>query len=449
MQASFIDILVFAWRALSGHRLRTGLSLLGMTIGVAAVIVLTALGEGARLYVTGQFTNLGSNLVIVVPGRNETTGAVPGVGGVANDLTLDDARAVKRRVRQIRRIAPITVATETVSARRRSAGRRHRQVAVIGTTRDYFTIRQLPVARGEPLPEGDLGRAAPVVVLGAETARELFGQGEAIGAVVRVGSWRMRVVGVLESKGVQLGVDLDDLVIVPVATAMRMFNIRSLFRLIGQVDSPAELDAARDGILEVLAERHGEEDVTCLTQDAVVSTLSSILNALTAAIGAIGAVSLSVAGIGIMNVMLVSVSERTAEVGLLKALGAYRRQILAVFLTEAALLSTAGGALGLAVGWAAVQVIVAVYPAMPARPPVWAVVAAAAVSIGMGLVFGVLPARLATDLDPVAALGRGLRWLRATAAAGRACSRLRAVPSSDIPCARSSPCSASPPASPQ
>jgi len=401
MLASFLDILAFAWRALSGHRLRTALSLLGMTIGVAAVVVLTSLGEGARLYVTGQFTNLGSNLVIVVPGKNETTGVVPGVGGVANDLTLDDARAVERRVRQIRRVAPITVATETVSA-----GRRHRQVAVIGTTRTYFAIRQLPIARGEPLPEGDMGRAAPVVVLGADTARELFGADEPIGAVVRVGSWRMRVVGVMDSKGLQLGVDLDDLAIVPVATAMRMFNIRSLFRILGQVDGPDELDAAREGIVEVLAERHGEEDVTCITQDAVVSTLSAILNALTAAIAAIGAVSLTVAGIGIMNVMLVSVSERTAEIGLLKALGAYRRQILAAFLTEAALLSTAGGALGLVTGWTAVQVIIAVYPAMPARPPLWAVVAAASVSIGVGLVFGVLPARRATGLDPVAALGR-------------------------------------------
>jgi putative ABC transport system permease protein len=235
-------------------------------------------------------------------------------------------------------------------------------------------------------------------------ARELFGVDDAVGQVVRVGDWRMRVIGVLEPRGQQLGMDMDDVVIVPVATAMKMLNRSGLFRLVIQVRTHADLERAKAAVVRRLSERHGEEDVTVITQDAVVSAFSSILGALTMALGGIAAISLAVAGVGIMNVMLVSVSERTREVGLLKAIGAGRGQILAAFLTEAILISSAGGLLGLALGWAAVAVLVAVYPALPASPPVWAVVAAFSLSVVVGAVFGVLPARRATRLDPVAAL---------------------------------------------
>jgi putative ABC transport system permease protein len=197
---------------------------------------------------------------------------------------------------------------------------------------------------------------------------------------------------------------MDDVVIVPVATAMKMFDRTSIFRLVLQVRAHADLDRAKERIVRILEERHGEEDVTAITQDAVLGALTSILGALTLALAGIASVSLAVAGVGIMNVMLVSVSERTREVGLLKALGAGRRQILAAFLAEAVLISSAGGLVGLGVGWAAVRVIVALYPALPATPPTWAVVAALSLSVAVGAVFGVLPARRATRLDPVAAL---------------------------------------------
>jgi putative ABC transport system permease protein len=214
----------------------------------------------------------------------------------------------------------------------------------------------------------------------------------------------MRVIGVLEARGQQLGIDMDDVVVVPVATAMKMLNRSGLFRLVLQVRTHADLERAKTAVLRLLTERHGEEDVTVLTQDAVVSAFSSILAALTMSLGGIAAISLAVAGVGIMNVMLVSVSERTREVGLLKALGAERRQILAAFLTEAILISSAGGLLGLGLGWAAVLLIVAIYPALPASPPIWAVAAAFLLSVAVGAVFGVLPARRATRLDPVSAL---------------------------------------------
>jgi len=398
---SFLDLLRFALGALGGHSLRTGLSLLGMAIGVAAVVVLTALGEGARRYVTEQFSQIGTDLVIVVPGKNETTGMVPGVTGVPNDLTLDDALAIERRIPQVDRVAPVAVGTETVSHLER-----RRQVAVIGTTRSYFEIRELGVARGEMLPAGEIDRGSAVALLGPLTAEELFGEADPVGKVVRIGSWRMRVIGVLETKGVQLGVDLDDLVVVPVQTAMKMFDRSSLFRILVDMRRLADLELAKERITALMTERHGEEDVTCLTQDAVLSTFSQILGALTLAIVAIAAISLSVAGIGIMNVTLVSVSERTAEIGLMKALGARGRQILGVFLAESALLASAGGVVGLLLGAVVVRVLVAAYPELPAQPPIWAVVAAFLTSLVVGLVFGVLPAKKATELDPALALSK-------------------------------------------
>jgi putative ABC transport system permease protein len=396
---SLRDLLGFAARALRGHRLRTGMSLLGVAIGVAAVVTLTALGEGARLYVVGQFASIGTNLVILVPGKTETTGGMPGMGGVPNDLTLEDARAVLRAVPEIDKAAPMVVGTETVAFEER-----RRQMALFGSTHEALEVRRLAVASGRFLPPLEWDRGSPLAVLGAKAAGELFPGRDPVGQIVRVGDWRMRVIGVLAPRGQQLGVDMDDVVVVPVATAMKMLNRRSLFRLVLQVRTHADLDRAKERVVRVITGRHGEEDVTAITQDAVLGALTSILRALTLALAGIASVSLAVAGVGIMNVMLVSVSERTREIGLLKALGAGRRQILAAFLAEAVLISSAGGLLGLGLGWLAVRAFVALYPALPATPPPWAVAAAFSLSVAVGAVFGVLPARRATRLDPVAAL---------------------------------------------
>ncbi|HXK11536.1 MAG TPA: ABC transporter permease [Vicinamibacteria bacterium] len=396
---SLRDVLGFAALALRGHRVRTGMSLLGVAIGVAAVVTLTALGEGARLYVVGQFASIGTNLVIVVPGKTETTGGMPGMGGVPNDLTLEDARAVLRGVAEVEKAVPFVIGTETLAFQER-----RRQVAVFGSTSDALEVRRLTVAGGRFLPPLEWERTSPVTVLGRTAAGELFPGRDPVGEIVRVGDWRMRVIGVLAPRGQQLGIDMDDVAIVTVATAMKMLNRRSLFRLLLQVRTHADLDRTKDRVVRLIKERHGEEDVTAITQDAVLGAFTSILGALTLALAGIASVSLAVAGVGIMNVMLVSVSERTREIGLLKALGAERRQILLAFLAEAVLISSAGGLLGLAVGWLAVRGLVLLYPALPASPPPWAVVAAFSLSVAVGAVFGVLPARRATRLDPVAAL---------------------------------------------
>ena len=395
------DLLGFAFGALAGHRLRSVLTLLGVAIGVAAVLLLTALGEGARRYVVRQFASLGTNLLVVVPGRTDTTGGIPGIGGTPKDLTLEDVQALAREIPESREIAALAMGTEEVAYRER-----RRQVAIVGTTASFATLRELELARGEFLPEDEAFRGSPRLVLGHTVAAELFPGEDPLGKAVRVGGWRMRVVGVLAPQGVNLGIDLDEVVIAPVATVMAMLNRSSLFRIFIQVGAHAELDAVREKVLAVLAERHREEDVTVLTQDAVISTFSTVFNALTLAVAAIAAISLAVAGIGVMNVMLVSVSERTREIGLLMALGVSSRQILAAFLAEAAILSSLGGAAGLLVGEAGVRLLVHLYPNFPAAPPAWAIAAAAIVSVGVGVTFGLLPARRATRLDPVVALGR-------------------------------------------
>ncbi len=398
---SWFDRFRFSLQALTRHRLRSALSLLGMAIGVAAVIVLTSLGEGARRYVTGQFSNIGSNLLVVMPGRTETTGAVPGVVGVPNDLTLDDAEATRRSIPGIVSAVPLTMNTETVAN-----GERRRQVAVLGSTEAFLEVYSLELGLGEFMSTEDASRGGAVVVLGSATARELFPTEDPVGKIVRIGSWRIRVIGVLVEKGQQLGVNMDEIAVIPVATAMRLFNRTSLFRIMTKVSPATDPDTAKGQIIELLKERHGEEDFTIITQDALLSTFASIMDALTLALAGIAAVSLTVAGVGIMNVMLVSVAERTSEVGLLKALGASRQQILSVFLVEAGLISTAGGLLGLTIGWLTVSLVVHLYPTFPASPPLWAVLAALAVSTVVGVLFGVLPARAASRLDPVEAMAK-------------------------------------------
>ncbi|MFT5288779.1 MAG: putative ABC transport system permease protein [Planctomycetota bacterium] len=393
------DRWAFAWKALSSHRLRTGLCLMGIAIGVTAVVLLTSLGEGARRFVTGQFQALGTNLVFVVPGFAETEGAMPGVGGTPNDLTFQDARALQRQVRGLDLVVPVSMGSETVAYRERN-----KQVYVLGATADFLAARQLRLQSGINLPELEWERSKPVIVLGAELARELFREESAVGKSVRVGDRRMRVIGVVADHGQQVGLDTGLMGIVPVSTAMSMFGETGLFRILIQVGGSTHLERATGRMRDVLLERHGEEDFTCVTQESVASSLGSIMRILTLALAGIASVSLGVAGIGIMNVMLVSVSERRPEVGLLRALGASRKDVRGVFLAEAAMISMVGGLLGLGLALLTTGILQYMYPVFDTTPPWWAVVAALLVSNVVGLIFGVLPAKKAAAQDPVVAL---------------------------------------------
>jgi len=378
------------------------MSLLGVAIGVAAVIVLTGLGEGARIYVTGEFMQLGTNLLLVMPGKIETSGMAPIFGGVPHELTVEDADAISRFVRSARAVAPFTMGQAAARY-----GQTTRDVTVAGTTAAFRGIRQFKIRLGTYLPASESRQAQRVCVIGAKVQRELFSGLNPLGEYLRLGEGRFRIIGVMEPRGTSLGMNLDEIVHVPVRSGMRMFNQSGLFRIFVEVRSHEEIEASKRQVLDLLYDRHGGvEDVTIVTQDSVLSTFGNILATLTAALGGIAAISLTVAGIGIMNVMLVSVSERTSEIGLLKSLGASRGQILACFLVEAAIISSAGGALGLTAGFLLNRSVTLFYPSFPVQPPGWAVAGAVAVSILVGVLFGALPARRAARLDPVTALAR-------------------------------------------
>jgi putative ABC transport system permease protein len=395
-----LDVTQYAWDALAGYRTRTLLMLLAMAIGVASVVLLTSLGEGARLYVTQQFSSLGSNLLIVLPGRNETTGAAaPPALGATRDLTLDDARAVMK-LHYVKRLAPLVVGSAPVSWQNLE-----REVTILGSTAELYPVRHLKLGSGRFLPDMDMAHAAPVCVLGANVSRELFGTHNPLGQWVRVNQYRCRVLGILASQGMSMGTDLDDVLIMPVASAMALFNTESLFRLIIEASDPDVLQPAQAAIKSILRERHeGEDDVTVISQDALLATFNRILGTLTFTLGGIAAVSLIVAGIMIMNVMLVAVSQRTAEIGLLKALGAAPRQILLLFLVEAGFLSMLGAAIGLCVGFMGNFVLQQYFPDFPFIAPDWALWAAIFMALLCGLLFGLMPAKRAANLNPVVAL---------------------------------------------
>jgi putative ABC transport system permease protein len=398
---SLRDVAAFAATALQGHRLRSGLSLLGVAIGVASVVMLTSLGEGARLYVTGEFATLGSNLIFVIPGKTETTGVAPLVSVAPHDLTLGDMEAIRRRVPEVRRLAPIVVGGAPLSY-----GDRRREVTVAGTTAEFRDVMKLRMGIGSYLPAGDAERGAAVCVLGSKLQKELFGSSNPLGETVRIADERFRVIGILAPRGLSIGMDLDEIVHIPVGRAFRLFDQTTLRRIVAEARSNESVPAAGRAIVSVLRERHGEDDVTIITQDSVISTFSRIFGLLTATLAGIAGISLTVAGIGIMNVMLVSVSERTREIGLLKAVGATSRQVVGVFLLEAAILSTLGGLVGLAVAFTAARLFSALYPSFPLAAPDWAIAAAVLVSACVGIAFGALPARRAAGLDPVVALSR-------------------------------------------
>jgi putative ABC transport system permease protein len=397
------DVLQFASGSLRGSRTRTLLMIVAMSIGVAAVVVLTALGEGARRYVIGQFSSLGSNLVIVLPGRSETAGVNPGMllGQTARDIVLDDAQALLRSP-AVRRIAPLTV-----GAAQASHGARNREAIVLGSTSDLLPIRHMELAQGQFLPPMDFSTSMSVCVLGAKVKRELFGTETAVGAWLRIGDRRFRVIGLLAEQGESMGMNTDDLVIVPVASAHNLFNTQGLFRVLIEAKNRDMIEPAKHDAEEIMMRRHGgERDVTVITQDAVLATFDRILRALTLAVGGIAAISLSVAGVLIMNVMLIAVAQRTQEIGLMKALGAPQGEIRRLFFAEAALLSVVGSLVGWLLGEIGSAIIGEIYPTLPVSAPWWAVLAALGTALLTGTLFSVWPARRAAQLDPVTALSK-------------------------------------------
>lgn len=397
------DTLRFAGYAAIGSPVRTLLLVLAMSIGVASVVVLTALGDGARRYVVDEFSSIGTNLVVVLPGRSETRGFNPAnlVTSTPRDLTVRDAEALLR-LSGVRRVSPLVVATTEVKA----AGKL-RESILIGTNADYVQLRNLKLSLGRFLSNTEHGGSSPEVVLGAVVRTELFGAENPIGKSVRIGDRKYRVVGVLAEGGRGMGITSNDVVIVPIASAQAMLNTNTLFRILVEAHSREQINPVKARVLKAIIARHeGEEDITVIAQDAVLQTFDKILNVLTLGIAGIAAISLAVAGILVMNVMLVSVTQRTAEIGLLKALGATTAAVQQLFLFEALLLSVAGAVVGLGLGYLGAAFLRYLYPTFPAYPPLWAVLAGLAIALFAGLIFGVMPARRAARLDAIQALSK-------------------------------------------
>ncbi|MBL1264758.1 ABC transporter permease [Methylomicrobium sp. RS1] len=396
------DLFLQSLLAIRSQPLRTALIILAMSIGVASVSVLVALGDSARRYIVHEFESLGTHLVIVLPGRNETTGGPPPLfGETPRDLTLGDARALSASP-HIAAIAPLMIGAAPVSSQGLE-----RETNIFGSTHALLGVRHLSMAQGGFLPEIPADQARSVCVIGQTIRKELFANRQAIGQWLRINDRRFRVIGVLASEGESIGVDFDEMVIVPVASSQALFDTEALFRILAETKSEQAMHRAVDDIRKIIKARHeGEDDVTIITQDSVVGTFDKILAALTLTVASIAAISLAVAGVLVMNVMLVSVTQRTAEIGLLKALGATRRQLHMLFLAEAALLSLAGAAVGALLGQLALAGLQLAYPKFPLALPPWAFLAALGVALLTGLTFGFLPARKAAKLNPIAALAK-------------------------------------------
>lgn len=393
------DSIELALRAISAHRLRSFLTLLGIAVGIAAVILLTSIGEGIHRFVLREFTQFGTNLVSIAPGKVKTSGPAPtGIPTSVRPLTLDDARALQR-------LPHITGMSAMVWGNSEVKGNgRLRRTTINGVTPDMLKVYSVKIGSGQFLPAEESESARALVVLGAKLKTELFGSENALGARLSVGNLQFRVIGVLEAKGQFLGIDLDDAAYIPTARALELYNRDGMMKVDLSYAEGIAASAVSASIIATLKARHGREDFTITTQEDMLRTLSNILDILTMAVGALGSISLLVGGVGIVTIMTIAVSERTGEIGLLVALGAPRRTILGLFLGEAVALSALGGFVGLLLGFALAQLIHLLVPALPVQTPISFVVFAELISIAIGLLAGVLPARRAARLDPVDAL---------------------------------------------
>lgn len=393
------DSIRYALQSITSHRLRSFLTLLGIAVGIAAVILLTSIGEGVHRFVLGEFTQFGTNVVAIAPGKTKTGGAPPsGIPSTARLLTLEDAEAL-RKLPNVTGVTPIVWGNSEVGGNGRL-----RRTTVYGVNADFLRVFSASVTIGSFLPREEGGGARNFVVLGAKLRKELFGNQNPLGARVRIGGLHFRVIGVMAPKGQFLGIDLDDTAFIPAERAQEVYNRDGLMEIDVTYREGVNSASVAKAITERLKMRHGSEDFTVTTQEDMLKTLSNILNILTAAVGALGGISLLVGGVGIVTIMTIAVAERTNEIGLLVALGAPRRTILGLFLGESIVLAAMGGALGLLLGMGLAQAIRLALPALPVHTPWNFALGALVMSAVIGLLAGVLPARRAAHLDAVDAL---------------------------------------------
>jgi putative ABC transport system permease protein len=378
--------------------MRSFLTALGIAVGIAAVVLLTSLGEGIHRFVLSEFTQFGTNLIGINPGKTTTAGIAGAIISNVRPLSLDDADALKR-IPHVLAVVPVVQGNASVEA-----GKRTRRTTIFGVGADVPSVWQMQVASGRFLPDDDPRAARTFAVLGSKLKEELFGSDNALGQRIRIGGERYRVIGIMESKGQMLGFDLDDSVYIPAARALAMFNRESLMEIDLLYTKGTDADDVVKRVTTLLVTRHGTEDFTVTTQEQMMEVLGSVLNILTVAVGALGSISLLVGGVGILTIMTIAVNERTAEIGLLRAIGANRGQILGLFIGEAVVLASIGGLAGLVIGVGGAWLLGLVVPALPTHTSWLYVFVAEILAVLIGLFAGVQPAFRAAGLNPVEAL---------------------------------------------
>lgn len=395
---SAIDTLRFALRSLTAHRLRTFLSATGIGIGIAAVILLTSIGEGIHQFVLSEFTQFGTNIINVTPGKISTHGASLGAIGSARLLTIEDALSLKTS-RYAQYINAGVLGNAEIRARGRS-----RRVTIYGEGSDFARAFKMKVSAGQFLPADDPRNPRAYAVLGSKVRTELFGNANPLGATLQVGMSRFRVIGIMESKGQVLGFDLDDTVFIPTTRALEIFNREGVMEINIAYQPGAPLQAVVEDIRRILVSRHGREDFTITPQQQMLKTLNTVLDVLIFAVAALGGISLLVGAVGMVTLMHIAVTERVAEIGLLTALGATRARIRILFLIESTLLAMLGGLGGLAAGAGVAWLIKSLDVGLPVHIAWNYVLGALAISVLIGLAAGVVPAMRAARLNPIDAL---------------------------------------------
>jgi len=393
-----IDLINHSFNALRAGRARSFLTMLGIAVGIAAVVLLTAIGEGVQRYVLKEFTQFGTNLFAVAPGKTETFGISGAIVSNVRPLSLADAESLGR-LSGIEAVVPVVQGNASVEA-----GRRSRRSMILGVGSKVPEVWSIRPSLGRFLPSDDLTAARGYAVLGSKMRHELFPDRSPLGEKIRIAGESYRVVGVMESKGQLLGFDMDDTVYIPISRAMAMFNRESLMEIDLLYAAGRESKPVAQRVKRHLIQRHGTEDFTIITQDQMLETLGSILGVLTLAIGGLGGISLLVGGVGILTIMTITVNERRSEVGLLRALGAQRRQVLMLFLLDAVTLAGMGGLIGLGLGFGLALLIGVFVPALPVSISWFYITLAEIIALLVGLVSGVAPAMHASRLDPVEAL---------------------------------------------